>query len=212
LSDQVADTIKEQILNIELKPGQRLIVEKLAKELGVSRTPVREGLRKLTSEGLVDYDGKVYAVKELTKEHLISFFEVRRALEALAARKAAQHIKGEQLAELTNLLAKGRKWIIEQENQYIDIIFIDIEFHGIISDAAQNYRLKNLLSIMQEQSWYIRRWLLLPRRAEKVRKQTLEEHQAILDRLSEHDQEGAAQAMVRHLLKGEQRNLERIKN
>ena len=101
LRDVVFNTLRQAILKGELKPGERLMEIQLAKKLGVSRTPVREAIRKLELEGLVlMIPRKGAEVAEITAQDLEDVLEVRGALEELAVKDACEHITDEQLVEL----------------------------------------------------------------------------------------------------------------
>jgi DNA-binding GntR family transcriptional regulator len=211
LSDRVAEQIKNQILDASLKPGQRLIVEKLATDLDVSRTPVREGLRKLASENLITYDRNQYRVRELTPRYIEEVFAVRRALEALAAAVAAKYISDAQLYRMREIIDRVKGMMIKTPEEYSKLYSIDIDFHETIAEAACNQRLKRMLDILRDQILFIRRWVLVPRMMDDTRQTTVEEHEAVWEKLCQGDSDGASQQMAKHLERGERRTLERIR-
>ena len=101
LRDVVFNTLRQAILRGELQPGERLLEIHLANKLGVSRTPIREAIRKLELEGLVLMIPRRGAVvAEITEKSLRDVLEVRRALEELAVKLACQKIKPEEIEEL----------------------------------------------------------------------------------------------------------------
>ena len=206
LSQQAAEAIKARIFSLDLPPGSRLVIDDLASTLGVSRTPVREGLRELISEGLVTYDGNTYAVTTFTRPQIEDLFAIRRVLEALAASQAAQRMSPGAVEELRALVQQGANRIAAGDTEFL--ISSDMRFHGDIAAGANNPRLRQLLGSLREQSWMIRRWGFLKRLAEPVETATVEEHLAILERLAGHDGAGAAALMEEHLRKGERRTLE----
>jgi DNA-binding GntR family transcriptional regulator len=206
LSEQAAGVIKSHILSLDLPPGTRLVVDALAEQLGVSRTPVREALRALVAQGLVTYDGNTYVVTTYTRPDVEDLFAIRRALEALAVRQASQRMSSGTVGELRALCERGQGSIAVGDTEFL--ISMDLQFHTIISQASQNARLQGLLDGLREQCWLIRRWGFLRTLVEPVEQMTLEEHIAILERLSAGDGEGASRLMEEHLYKGEQRTLE----
>ncbi len=98
LSHRIYEILKDQIINEELAPGERLLDDKLASSFGVSRTPVREALTRLTSEGLVEITPRsgIY-VKKLTRKDVEEIYKIRKVLEGLAAREATSIIDGKKL-------------------------------------------------------------------------------------------------------------------
>ena len=206
LSQQAAEAIKSRILSLQLPPGTRLVVDVLADELGVSRTPVREGLRALVAEGLVAYDGNTYSVPTYSRQDVEDIFAIRRSLEMLAAAQAAERMSDQALRELHQLCEEGRQRIGEDDPEFF--ISLDLRFHEAIAAGSHNERLIGLLQGLREQSWLIRRWGFLPKLVEYVETVTVAEHLAIVDRLEARDLQGSARLMEEHLLRGEQRTLE----
>lgn len=201
LNEQAAKKIKTWILSVQLKPGDRLIVDNLAEELGISRTPVREGLQKLVAAGLVVYDGKSYMVMELSKHDIENLFEIRRVLEALAARQAGERISRE-------LLDKLWEWYEEckQHQQEKDIEFLishDMRFHQLVREGAGNSRLKALLENLHDQIWWVIRLIFSSKVAEYQELFLLKEHLAVLECIANHDPGGAARMMEKHIRRSE---------
>jgi DNA-binding GntR family transcriptional regulator len=206
LSQQAGEAIKRRILSLDLPPGTRLVVDVLAEEMGVSRTPVREALRELVSQGLVTYDGNSYTVTRYTRRDVEEIFAIRRALEVLAARQAAERISPQALQELRALCEEGVRRLRERDAKFL--VEMDSRFHEIIAEQSGNTRLQSMLASLRDQAWLIRRWGFMNRLAEYVETVTVAEHLAILERLEAHDPDGAAALMEEHLLRGEQRTLE----
>lgn len=104
LVDQVADIVRDRVANGELAPGETLHIERLARELGVSRTPVREAISKLEVSGtVVRRPGHAPTVFAARSEDVREYFEMRMELEPLAARLALPHLDGKRIAELAAL-------------------------------------------------------------------------------------------------------------
>ena len=101
LRDVVFNTLRQAILRGELKPGERLMEIQLANKLGVSRTPIREAIRKLELEGLVlMIPRKGAEVAEITEKNMRDVLEVRKALEELAVQLACEKITDEEIEEM----------------------------------------------------------------------------------------------------------------
>ena len=110
LRDVVFNTLRQAILRGELQPGERLLEIHLANKLGVSRTPIREAMRKLELEGLVlMIPRKGAVVAEITEKSLRDVLEVRKALEELAVKLACEKIQDEEIDELKDLLDRQKK-------------------------------------------------------------------------------------------------------
>ena len=204
LSEQVAEKLKTRILSIALEPGTRLLTDVLAGELGVSRTPVREGLRELVKEGLVTYDGKSYAVKTFSRKDAEEVLSIRRALEVLAARQAADNITDAQLQELRKQQLQSEERLKKGDIQ--SLVEIDFRFHEVIADASLNSRLRMLTNGLREQIFLSHRWSFDPQQLWK----TLAEHKRILQALLARDPERAARAMGEHLERVAERTLARL--
>ena len=149
LRDVVFNTLRRAILKGELKPGERLMEIALAERLGVSRTPIREAMRKLELEGLVVMIPRRGAqVANITEKDLNDVLEVRIALEKMAIEKACQLITEKELEELEKA-AKAFEKAIDEEN-VVKLAETDEIFHDIIYNAAGNARLNQVLNNPKE--------------------------------------------------------------
>ena len=211
LSEQAAEIIRKQILSREIKPGTRLIVDVLAEKIGVSRTPVREGLHQLTTGGLVVYNGNQYMVRKFTRKDVEEIYEIRLALEVLAVQHAALSISKGDLQKLAETCEKVKECVGSSTPDRFSLL--DLRFHNLISKGTNNIRLQNLLSEFREQVRCMRHWVLdYPELAEQVEAETFKEHRAILNALRLHDREKSGDAMKNHLEKGRERTLRGIEN
>ena len=201
LSDEVSRTIKEMIFELRFHRGERLIVESLAEELGVSMTPVREGLKQLVSQGLVGYDGKTYSVFNPTTQQIQDMFDIRRYLEKLSAYAAAKHASAGQLQELYDYQHVWRK---KQDVDLSQFIAFDIDFHTMLATSTGNERLLALASPINEQCHLLRLWSYEHRFPRENLVITVDEHLAVLDAIKAKHPQKAEQEMEAHLLKGEQ--------
>lgn len=155
LRDVVFNTLRQAILKGKLEPGERLMEVHLANELGVSRTPIREAIRKLELEGLVVMVPRRGAeVAQITIKNLNDVLEVRRDLDALSARLACERITPEAKDELKKACDE-----FARSTKSSDITIIataDVNFHDIILRATGNISLKQVIDNLSEQIYRYR--------------------------------------------------------
>ena len=150
LRDVVFNTLRRAILKGDLKPGERLMEIALAEKLGVSRTPIREAIRKLELEGLVVMAPRKGAkVASITERDLNDVLEVRKGMEELAIRLACERITPEELDELDKV--EQRFLSLTENGDLTELAEMDVAFHDIIYNATNNNRLVQLLSNLREQ-------------------------------------------------------------
>lgn len=198
LRDVVFETMRDAIITQVLKPGERLMEIQLADEMGVSRTPVREAIRKLELEGLVVMVPRKGAyVAGVSMKDIHEVYEVRSALEMLAVTLAAERITEDELDALERQVLRESEEEDRQDGSDLDnIIYIDSSFHDIIYQAAHNQRLVQFVNILQEQLQRFRAASLArPGRS----KTALEEHKQIVEALSERNGELAAKLAREHI-------------
>ena len=195
LRDVVFTTLRQAILRGELKPGERLMEIQLANKLGVSRTPIREAIRKLELEGLVlMIPRKGAEVAEITEKNLRDVLEVREALEVLAVQLACDKITPEQIENL-RLAEKEFEHIITT-NDITNIAEADVRFHDLVYEATGNQRLIQLLNNLREQMYRYRVEYL---KRTSVRPFILHEHEELIRLIEAKDKEGAAQNICSHI-------------
>lgn len=197
LSEAIAGEIKRAILSGRLRPGDRLVEEDLAEQLGVSRNPVREGLRLLGASGFVDIlPRRGASVAVLTISQVKELFEVRGTLEALAARLAADRITESQLVELEGIFLRGHAAAASGELDGLPDL--NTEFHTALAVAAGNSRLAVMIeSIRDTIQWVYSRHL--GHRAHD----SWSEHRLMLDAVARHDGEAAAHLALSHIAAAE---------
>ena len=155
LRDVVFQTLRQAILKGELKPGERLMEIQLAQKLGVSRTPVREAIRKLELEGLVlMIPRKGAEVAEITIKDLEDVLEVRAALEELAVCDACENITEEQILALKEAADNFR--VALESDDLVKCAETDMAFHEVIYSATNNKRLLQILNNLREQMYRYR--------------------------------------------------------
>lgn len=195
LRDVVFRTLRQAILKGELKPGERLMEIQLAQKLGVSRTPVREAIRKLELEGLVlMIPRKGAEVAEITAKDLEDVLEVRAALEELAVCNACDTITEEQLQDLRAAAEAFKKALAGGD--LVACAETDMNFHEVIYSATNNRRLLQILSNLREQMYRYRMEYLKDVRTHSI---LLEEHEAIWRALKMHDKAKAGNAIRIHI-------------
>lgn len=206
LRDVVFQTLRQAILRGELEPGERLMEIHLAERLGVSRTPIREAIRKLELEGLVVMIPRRGAVvASITETDLKDVLEVRRALEILAAEVACERITQEQLKELERTAEEFYR--LKNTEDVTKLAEADVNFHDIIYEATGNARLISLLNNLREQMYRYRLEYLKDKRSHE---QLNQEHRRIYEGIRTGDKKMVAEAVCQHINNQEQAILKAI--
>ena len=195
LREVVCESLREAIRSGILKPGERIMEIQLAEELGVSRTPVREAIRKLELEGyVVMMPRRGTYVASMSIRDINEIFEIRTALESLSNGLAADHITDDELEHLQRLLVIIGGYI--KEGNIEKIVETDIEFHDLMYHAARNERLVGIISNLRDQLTRFRTLSMsYPGRLEE----TLEEHRMIVEAIASGDRKAASRAAERHM-------------
>jgi DNA-binding GntR family transcriptional regulator len=191
LGDQVYGILKEMIANYRFIPGSYLNIEQLTRDLGVSRTPVWDAIRKLEQEGFVRIEPKKgVMILELTPETAIELYAVRELLEGMAARLAVERIDDETLAKMAQCL-KEQKKVIDEKN-LIGYSRLDFDFHGLISNLCSNRVLQEMLQNIKNKSRPIAMLItpILPR--------LYHDHVEIYEALKQRNGEKAEKAIRKH--------------
>ncbi|MGQ7279190.1 GntR family transcriptional regulator [Brevibacillus thermoruber] len=196
LQEQVYEYLREQILFGGLAPGQRLIEERLCEETGVSRSPIREAIRRLEKDGLVvvQAQGGV-TVYQPTLDDFTSLFECRLHLEPAAARFAAERRTEEELADLQELSARMAD--IARESDARRTHELHFAFHQRVAEASKNPYMAKIMNDLKVLISFYRNAILQvhPQRPETV----ISEHAAILDAIRRRDGDAAAASMAEHI-------------
>jgi DNA-binding GntR family transcriptional regulator len=206
-SEPIYTRIQSMIMALELEPGQRLTVEALARDLGVSPTPVREALARLESDGLVT---KIHlrgfrVAKQQTRDQFEQMFEIRLLLEPGIAGSAAVRGTEREKAQLRELQAAIRQ-ISEKSRgtgSYHEFAVLDAEFHRLIARMAGNSFAVETLDRL-----HLHLHLFRLNRDQGVADNALTEHQLIVDFITEGDRALAEAAMLSHI----QRSLARVRD
>ena len=195
LRDVVFKTLRQAILKGELEPGERLMEIQLAERLGVSRTPIREAIRKLELEGLVlMIPRKGAEVAKISESNLRDVLEVRRSLEELAIDLACQRITAEEL-ELLNKAEVDFKAAIGNGDA-MQIAQTDEQFHEIIYNSTKNQKLVQILNNLREQMYRYRVEYL---KEEQTRNLLVNEHEELVKAIRDGNVERAQEISFNHL-------------
>ena len=207
LRDVVFNTLRRAILTGELKPGERLMEIHLANRLGVSRTPIREAIRKLELEGLVTMIPRRGAeVAQITEKSLQDVLEVRRALDALCAELACDRITNEGKAALERACDQFEK--ATKTGDVVTIAEADVALHDIIVQATGNQRLIQLINNLSEQMYRYRFEYI---KDETGHENLVNEHRMIYESIMNGDREKAAAAARLHIDNQEQSIIRQIR-
>ena len=195
LRGQVFNKIHEDIINGRYEPGDSLVETKLAKELGVSRTPIREAIRQLELEGLVMYiPNKGVYVTGISEQDIKDIYTIRSLIEGLAVKWAIERIQPKELKELEEIVELMEYYTIKGDME--QVTKLDTTFHDGIYDACNSNVLKNTLRNLLR---YIRKARLSSLRVPKRAHQALEEHKHILDAFTARDPERGERLMIEHI-------------
>lgn len=195
LRDVVFNTLRRAIITGEFAPGERLMEISLANRLGVSRTPVREAIRKLELEGLVIMIPRKGAqVAKITEKSLRDVIEIRCVLEEFAASLACERITEEGKEKLK----EAHRQFVEaaQTNDIIDIVEKDEQFHDAIFQATCNDRLITIINNLREQFYRYRMEYVKDIEQHSV---LVNEHELLLRAIYDGDSETAKRIMRTHL-------------
>ncbi|MCR5755921.1 MAG: GntR family transcriptional regulator [Acetatifactor sp.] len=195
LRDVVFKTLRQAILTGELKPGERLMEIHLANKLGVSRTPIREAIRKLELEGLVTMIPRRGAeVAQITEKSMNDVLEVRRALDALCVELACERITPEELEELKKACIAFEEAVKTKDTR--KIAQADVALHDIIVHATGNERLVQLVNNLAEQMYRYRFEYI---KDASQHQNLVEEHRIIYESIVNKDQETASREAKIHI-------------
>lgn len=195
LTSLIFERIREDILNGRYIPGDKLVEIKLADELGVSRTPVREALKQLELDGLVDnIPNRGVVVKGITTEDIDDILMIRLCIEGLVGQWAAERINDSEIKELQEIFDLMEFYTSKKD---VEKIFeLNTRFHETLYQATKSRYLEGVLKDFQ---LFIRQSRNNSLKTEGRIEFALEEHREILKALKEHDQENTRLALTKHI-------------
>ena len=193
LRDVVTDAIRQAILSGRYLPGQRLVEDRLAAEFAVSRNPIRESLRALEVEGLVNIAPRRGAtVAQLSETEMLEIVELRAALEGLSARMAARRCTAEVRTSIEDMLKRGAAAIAG--NDLADLAQLNNGFHDLLSRASRNRLLAEFMRPLRDRTHWLQDSTVTWRA-----RQSWDEHAGILKAIVDGDEELAALLSRRHV-------------
>ena len=187
-ADLVYERLREEILTGAIKPGERVPINRVARDVGVSDIPAREGVKRLVADGLVTFTAhKGAVVTRMGRQEVEELFAIRTELEALALRQAASRITPAQLAELRSILDEME--LAERDGEVHEYGALNRRFH-MCAYASQPYpRLRSMIESLWDSTDWCRR--IFTTEADSMRS-SLAEHEAIYDALARGDGEAAS--------------------
>ena len=199
LREVVCETLRTAIIGGVLKPGERLMEIQLAEELGVSRTPIREAIRKLEQEGFVEMlPRRGTYVANISIKDVKDVYEIRMALDVLAAGLAAERITDTELVALKKQLIRIKNVVEMDEMEKIGEY--DWEFHEVLYKASRNGRLVAIINNLREQLTRLRVTTMNYRGRIK---DTISEHELLVESIARHNVELAKRRAYEHMRNAE---------
>ena len=195
LEMQVFTYIEDGILSGKYKSGQQLTELGLTKEIGVSRTPIRSALHRLSEEGLVELTpNRRVVVLGVTKDDVVDTYKIRMRLEGLASRLCTELIDEEKMSKLCEVVELSEFYIAKQNHEKIKEL--DTEFHHIIYEASANRMLAKILGDLHKKiKVYRKASLSFGERVEK----SIAEHREILEAIKKGDADEAERLTSLHI-------------
>lgn len=203
-SDLVYQRLREAIERGQLKPGQRVMEVEVAEWLDVSRTPVREALRKLEAEGMLAMEPRNgLVVSSISRQAMMELYVMREVLEGTAARLCARHASDLEIMELGELVKREEQLQGNPEA----LVKLNRLFHDAIHRAAHNRYLEKSLSAVNHSMWLLgKSQMLLPERAKSAKA----EHSELLSAIRKRDPEAAEKAARKHVRSAQQQRLKQL--
>jgi DNA-binding GntR family transcriptional regulator len=198
VSDSVVDRVHEQLkamaVSYQLKPGERLNEGELAKRLGVSRTPLREALNRLNTEGFLRFaPGKGFFCRELDAHEIFDLYELRKSIEVAAVRLAIGRAKDEDIDALLAFLdATGPD---PGERSSVELVELDETFHERLMAMSDNAEMLRVLRNVNARIRFVR-WIDMDR-INRAKTQT--EHRAVLQALKKRDERTCVSLLESHI-------------
>ena len=199
LSEKAYRLIKEKVVTLELPPSAVIDEHVLMQQLGLGRTPIREALQRLDSEGLVNIvPRRGTFVNDISVTDLQKIFELRIVLEGFCARLAARRISREQLETMRDILEELDDL---QDGDPQTLMNIDKRFHRLLYIAADNEFMLDILDRLYDLS--LRLWYLVLSRLREVR-HSIEQHDDVLEALEQGDSDEAEAVIQKHIVEFQQ--------
>ena len=211
IADQIFEQLQNEILSGKYKKGEILSEAKLSEELGVSRTPVREAVRRLEQDRLLDETSKGISVVGISAKDMLDMYDIRIQLEGQAAARAAKNITDEQLEEMQEIVDLQKFYTDKDSDASIksnNIRDMDSKFHELLYQASGSVVFHDTLSNIHKKIIKFRKASV----SDQSRAQhSCDEHAAILDALRTHEPELARSRAVQHIINARDNIKKRLK-
>ena len=194
-TEHVFQTVRTGILHGDYRPNERLIEVSIAEQLGTSRTPVREALQRLATEGLIVGGRQGWAVREFTPVEIREIFEVRGALEGFATELAAVRATEEQRAAIEAIHERERA-LLARPGSRREQVELNDEFHAAVLAAAGNRR---LVDACERNLSYYFNYPVASTLSEREAAATISEHTRVVQGIRKRDSEAAGRAARAHV-------------
>jgi DNA-binding GntR family transcriptional regulator len=194
LADQVFEHIERDILSGKYERGEIVTESKLSAELGVSRTPIREALRRLEQEHLIEESGKGSIVIGISEKDLEDIFLIRKQLECLAASMAAKNHTDEQLAELKETLELQEFYVTKADTEHVK--YMDNKFHRILYKLTGSTVFYDTLVPLHRKIQKYRRASL---QSKSRATESVLEHRKVYEAIASRDEDLAAKTVLEHI-------------
>lgn len=205
LGQDVFEYLKQAIIDETIEPGSRLVETKIAKMLGISRTPLREALHKLEREEWIEkIPSGGFQVVVLTRDDIEQTFGIRSVLEAYAARLAAENFTKKDIVPLEKKMKEFQKLVEKQEKNwdkkdYDKLQNINTQFHDLLYDLSQNPKLIKMINQLRAHISRFRKMIL---KQEGSATESFEDHAKMLIAIKKGDGEAVERLVKAHILKG----------
>jgi DNA-binding GntR family transcriptional regulator len=207
LSDEVYERLRDEIVKGLIRPNERLVELDLAERLGVSRTPVRESLKRLSAEGLIHGGRHHLVVREHAPEEIREIYESRAALEGYASRLAAMRASPQEIETIGSFHEKNVNQLVCSAREHI--VDVNDRFHDAIIDAAHNERLHDL--IRRNREFYFN-YRIARMYTDDEAATSLQGHMSILAAIERRDPEDAEEATRNHVMQALEVTLCKLRN
>lgn len=196
--DIVYDYLREAIVKGDLPQGHRFKDTELAERFGVSRMPVREALRRLEAEGLIEQTPmRGYTVVNLSLQDVAHIFSIRKSLEGLATEYACRHITPEELAELKEIITEGREIFLKNSTTLLDdYVGLTRRFNRKFIDAC---RVPRLIQLVWNHRELLERFHIIAKILDRCGETLIDDRQALVAALEAQDSSGARKTWEEHL-------------
>jgi DNA-binding GntR family transcriptional regulator len=198
LRDRAYTSIKNAIITAQLKPDQRIVEERMAADIGSSRTPVREALQKLEKEGLIFRPPRTgFVVKGVVEEEVEDILGLQSMLEGYAGRLATQRITEDEITHLEDLIKRQEECVTNADTEMF--IRLDGEFHDALHRAAKHARLYGLVQGLRD---YMDRYRVIIFRSHANLDRSIKDHKEVVSLMKTKDARRIEKLIGKHMIRG----------